>query len=106
MHAVGVRVQVKPRLRLTRRGRFVLFALFLLLSAGVIALGATASRAADPPTETVTTVVRPGDTLGSIAGRHFPDHDPVASVETIRRVNRLDGYGIYAGQELILPHDR
>ncbi|WP_281900858.1 LysM peptidoglycan-binding domain-containing protein [Phytohabitans aurantiacus] len=103
---MGVRVQVKPRLRLTRRGRFVLFALFLLLSAGVIALGATASRAADPPTETVTTVVRPGDTLWSIAGRHFPDHDPVASVETIRRVNRLDGYGIYAGQELILPHDR
>lgn len=106
MHAVGVRVQVKPRLRLTRRGRFVLFVLFLLLSAGVIALGATASRAADPPTETVTTVVLPGDTLWSIAGRHFPDHDRVASVETIRRVNRLDGYGIYAGQELVLPHDR
>lgn len=106
MHAVGVHTQVKPRLRLTRRGRLVLFAMFLLLSAGVIALGATASRAADPPAATVTTVVRPGDTLWSIAGRHFPGRDPVATVETIRRVNRLDGYDIYAGQELALPHDR
>ncbi|MCW6010553.1 LysM peptidoglycan-binding domain-containing protein [Micromonospora sp. CPCC 205371] len=106
MHAVGVRVQVKPRLRLTRRGRLVVFAMFLLLSVGVIALAATASRAADPPAETVTTVVRPGDTLWSIAGRHYPEHDPIAAVETIRRLNRLDGYDVYAGQELALPHGR
>lgn len=106
MQAVGVRVQVKPRLRLTRRGRFVLFALFLLMSAGVITVGATASQAADPPSATVTTVVQPGDTLWAIAGRHLPEHDPVAAVEAIRRINHLDGYGIYAGQELTLPHTR
>ncbi|MEH1128815.1 LysM peptidoglycan-binding domain-containing protein [Micromonospora sp. CPCC 206061] len=103
---MGVHTQVKPRLRLTRRGRLVLFALFLLLSAGVIVLGATASRAADPPAATVTMVVQEGDTLWSIAGRYFPDRDPVAAVETIRRVNRLDGYDVYAGQELALPHRR
>lgn len=94
----------KPRLRLTRRGRFVLFMVFLALSVSMVAVAASASRAADPPGARPTAVVQPGDTLWSIASRHAPGRDPLATIEEIRRLNDLDDYGIYAGQELTLPH--
>ncbi|MEJ3743507.1 LysM peptidoglycan-binding domain-containing protein [Actinomycetes bacterium KLBMP 9797] len=96
----------KPRLRLTRRGRFVLFLLFLGLSVAMVAVAASASRAADPAGERPTVVVHQGDTLWSIASRHGAGRDPVAAIEEIRRLNDLDGYAIYAGQELTLPHRR
>lgn len=103
MHAMGAHASAKPRLRLTRRGRVVLLVLFLALAAGVIVLAATASRAADPPRSAPTTVVRPGDTLWSIADRHLPRHDRAAVIEEIRRLNDLDDYTVRSGQELALP---
>ena len=42
--------------------------------------------------------VRPGDTLGGIAGRHG------VSVTTIRRANGIKGSNIRAGQTLKIPH--
>lgn len=99
----GTRRAAKPRLRLTRRGRAVVFAFFLLLAATVVTLAATASRAADPPTTPPTAVVQKGDTLWSIVDRHDLRGDRTAAIEEIRRLNALDDYTIYAGQELRLP---
>jgi len=93
----------KPRLRLTRRGRIVVFAFFLLLAAAAVTLAATASRAADPAGPVTTTVVQDGDTLWSIADRHHLDGNRRAVIEEIRRLNTLTDYTIYAGQELKLP---
>lgn len=101
--APPVRRAAKPRLRLTRRGRLVVFAFFLLLAAAAVTLAATASRAADPSGPAATTVVQQGDTLWSIADRHDLSGDRFAVIEELRRLNGLDGYTVYAGQELTLP---
>jgi hypothetical protein len=105
MNAMGAaHANGKPRLRLTRRGRVVVLVFFLMLASGVVTLAATASRAADPPGVTPTVVVRQGDTLWSVAERHRPRANRVAVIEEIRRLNGLDDYTVYAGQELALPH--
>ncbi|GFJ77799.1 LysM peptidoglycan-binding domain-containing protein [Phytohabitans houttuyneae] len=93
----------RPRLRLTRRGRVVIFAFFLLLAALAVTLAATASRAADPSGPAATTVVQQGDTLWSIADRHHLKGETRVVIEEIRRLNALEGYTVYAGQELKLP---
>ncbi|MFC7545497.1 LysM peptidoglycan-binding domain-containing protein [Plantactinospora sp. GCM10030261] len=95
-----------PPLRLTRRGRIVLIVGVLILLGAVIAVLAPASQAADPAGTSHTTVVRPGDTLWSVAERQLPDHDTYLVIAEIRRLNGLDGYTIYAGQELVLPAGR
>jgi hypothetical protein len=96
----------RGRVRLTRRGRAVAVGLLVLLATVAIALLAPASRAADPSGSLPTAVVQPGDSLWSIAERHVPGHDPVAAVEEIRRLNRLDGYTVHAGQRLAVPPTR
>jgi hypothetical protein len=104
MNAMGAaHATTKPRLRLTRRGRVVVLVFFLVLAGGVITLAATASRAADPPGITPTVVVQRGDTLWSVAERHRPHANRVAMIEEIRRLNDLNDYTVYAGQELALP---
>jgi hypothetical protein len=95
----------KPRLRLTRRGRLVLVALFLAMVGGVAALLSPASQAADPASPPAVAVVQPGDTLWSVAARHRPSVVPFAVIDEIRRLNHLDGYVVYAGQELVLPSE-
>jgi LysM repeat protein len=94
------------RLRLTRRGRAVLIGFLLLLASLVTAVVAPASRAAAPPGPARIAIVEPGDSLWSIAERHAPGHDPITAVEEIRRLNRLDGYTVHAGQRLAVPPDR
>jgi LysM domain-containing protein len=90
--------------RLTRRGRMVVFVLCLLLAGIAAALAASASRAGPADTgEPEVAVVRPGDTLWSIAARHAPSDDPYGMIEDIRRLNDLTGNTIQPGQELILP---
>ncbi|MGI5153276.1 LysM peptidoglycan-binding domain-containing protein [Plantactinospora sp. CA-294935] len=94
------------RLRLTRRGRLVVTVLLLLLVAGLAAILSPASRAADPPRSAETAVVRPGDTLWSVAERHRPSQRPFAVIDEIRLLNGLDDYTVHAGQRLILPAKR
>ena len=89
-------------LRLTRRGRRVLLGLLIALAALAVVLIAQPGQAADPSAPP-TTVVQPGDTLWSIAGRYAPGRDRVATVEDIRRLNHLQGYGLQVGQRLTLP---
>lgn len=73
----------------------------------VVLLLAPAGQAADPARgDHPVVVVRSGDTLWDIARRHAPRRDRVATVDEIRRLNRLDGYVVFAGQQLVLPRVR
>lgn len=91
--------------RLTRRGRVVLLGLCLLLVGVLAALVAPVSQAADP-SEPVVAVVRPGDTLWSVAARHLPSRDAYGTIQEIRRLNRLTDHTIHPGQRLVLPDGR
>jgi hypothetical protein len=95
----------RPQLRLTRRGRAVVLAFFVLMASLASAvLFTTASRASDPdigPPPSV--VVQPHDTLWSIATRTAPRRDPYAAVAEIQRLNGLNGYVVHPGQTLVLP---
>ncbi|MDY7086271.1 MAG: LysM peptidoglycan-binding domain-containing protein [Actinomycetota bacterium] len=104
MVANGFR-HVEPPLRLTRRGRVVVLGFLVVLATLASAvLFTTASRAEQPPAgPPPTLVVRPGDTLWDIATRTMPRRDGQAAVEELRRLNGLSGYGVAAGDVLILP---
>jgi LysM repeat protein len=92
-------------LRLTRRGRAVVLGFFILLASLASAvLLTTASRASDPETGPVpTVVVQPHDTLWSIAGRAVPDRDPYTAIAEIQRLNGLADYVVQPGDTLVLP---
>lgn len=122
-----------PPLRLTRRGKAVLWvlglSLVLLLGVAVVAglvapaTRAAAARSACAGCGELTTlpalpevspgapagpgervvVVRPGDTLWSIVAEHAPSRDPYGIIEEVRRRNDLRGHRIHAGQELVVP---
>jgi predicted metal-binding membrane protein len=96
---------VEAPLRLTRRGRAVVLAfLVLLASLASAVLFTTASRAEQAPAgPPPTVVVRSGDTLWDIAARTAPQRDGQKAVEELRRLNGLSGYGVDAGDVLILP---
>jgi LysM repeat protein len=96
----------KTPIRLTRRGRIVLFCLLLVVAGGLTGLVSAPGQAADPPGPAPMVIVQPGDTLWGIAGQHAGRRGRDATVEDIRRLNNLDGYGIDAGQRLILPRTR
>jgi len=101
MAATGV---LSPaRVRLTRRGRAVVLALLLVLAAGVIAVAAGPSLAADPPGSLPTTVVQPHDTLWKIAGRVNARRDRFRVIDDIRRLNGIADYTVHPGQRLTLP---
>jgi hypothetical protein len=53
--------------------------------------------------EPAVAVVRPGDTLWSVAARHRPSRDAYGTIEEIRRLNGLHGHTVHPGQELLLP---
>lgn len=48
-------------------------------------------------------VVRPGDTLWSIAASHYPNADPRAEIASIQQANHLKSVDVYAGERLTLP---
>jgi hypothetical protein len=97
-------------LRLTRRGRVVVLAFFILLASLASAvLWTTASRAEDPPAGPApTVVVQPDDTLWAIAARTSPGRSPHAVVAEIRRLNGLghDDIAIHVGDTLVVPLGR
>jgi len=96
----------RPGVRLTRRGRAVLVLLALLLAGLGVVSAAPASQAADPVGPAPTVVVKPGDTLWSIAARCAPGRDPFMTIDEIRRLNGLTGYTVPAGMRLTLPRRR
>ena len=77
----------------------------VLLIGAVLVLGLpVASRAmGDGPVRPATYVVRPGDTLWSIAVRVSPGSDPRGVVDRIARANGVETTRLVPGQRLILP---
>ncbi len=95
----------QPPLRLTRRGRAVVLAFFVLMASLASAiLLAGASRADGSPTGPASSVVvQPHDTLWSIAARTAPERDPFAAIAEIKKINGLEGSVVHPGQTLELP---
>jgi hypothetical protein len=96
-------VAVRPGVRLTRRGRIVVLVLLLMLASGLTALAAAPGEASGRPGPAATAVVRPGDTLWSIARRYAPARDPFETIDEIRRLNGISDYTVHPGQRLTLP---
>jgi len=95
-----------PQVRLTRRGRLVVFtgALLLVLAMGVLwGSGSVATEQPGTADPTLVVQVEAGDTLYDIAARVTTDGDVAAMVEQIEDLNRLDTSVVYAGQKLRVP---
>lgn len=97
--------QAQPRkLRLTLRGQRVLVALGFALSIALGALVGTVIGQEPLPEQTATVVVKPGDSLWSIAEAvSEPGHDLRPVMEQIAALNGLQSPTISSGQSLIVP---
>src|SRR2546423_14541863 len=89
--------------RVIGRGRLALVVLLLVVMTALTAFVATRGEASGPTGASATTVVRPGDTLWSIAQRYAPARDPFETIEEIRRLNGITDYTVQPGQRLALP---
>jgi LysM repeat protein len=99
----GIGVRRPGPARLTRRGRLVLLGLLLLLATVLTGFVAARGEASVPAGTPATVVVRPGDTLWSIAQRYAPARDPFETIDEIRRLNGITDYTVRPGQRLIIP---
>ncbi|WP_394942198.1 LysM peptidoglycan-binding domain-containing protein [Psychromicrobium sp. YIM B11713] len=97
------------RLKLTRRGRFLLFGLplMLLAVAALVLLGfATTSAHAgvgSVGTGTAQVTVQAGDSIWSIAAANAADRDPREVVAEIVELNNLDSSVLLPGQQIFVP---
>ena len=105
-----VRRAAPPPLRLTRRGRIVvavtaalLVTIISLLAAGVAQATNHASSPRAARQNLVQVVVRPGQTLWSVAESADPDQDTRVVVRQIVDLNSLSGPTVQAGQQLWVP---
>ncbi|MDT0200904.1 LysM peptidoglycan-binding domain-containing protein [Nocardioides sp. AE5] len=94
------------QLRLTRRGRLVIFTLALMVVlATVLFLGAAsmATNEAGVEQETEIVMVGYGETLWDIAGGLAASGETRDMVERIKDLNGLDSSMVMAGQEIHVP---
>lgn len=108
-----VRVAAQPRrqagpVRLTRRGRLVvfLFALAVVVTAAVwLASGSAATREEGAGGSIDVVTVAPGETLWQIASdvAAATGGDVRGAIADIQDLNTLDGSTLYAGQQLRVP---
>ncbi|TNM46111.1 LysM peptidoglycan-binding domain-containing protein [Nocardioides albidus] len=102
------RPAARGQVRLTRRGRLVVFVLALVvvaLAAVWLAAGSAATRSEGGSAEVRLVTVAPGDTLWDIASdaAATSGDDVRDMMETIQRLNTLDGSVVYVGQDLRVP---
>src|SRR5262245_7503714 len=100
------RPQARQEVRLTRRGRLVVFlgALTVVLLLGVFwGAGSVASERPGRAEPTEIVMVGPGETLWDIAAQVADDGDTGAMVERIQRMNALDSGMLTAGQKIRVP---
>jgi hypothetical protein len=97
-------------LRLTRRGRLVVAAVAALLVTVISLLAAGAAQATNhgpspraARQNLVQVVVRPGQSLWSVAENADPDQDTRAVIQQIVDLNSLSGDIVAAGQQLWVP---
>lgn len=86
-----------------RRRRTTLSAAALVVVSVLLGPVGHAFHADAAPRFPRTVVVRPGDTLWSIAGRTEPQADPRAVVEAITAANDVDPEALVPGQRLVVP---
>lgn len=99
-----VGVAALPPLRLTGRGRLVVFAVALaVVVVAVFWVFGGSSAATDQPTTTRTVIVGTGQTLWGLAADAAHDGRTGAMVTTLERMNHLDSGMVYAGQRLVVP---
>ncbi|MDN5896674.1 MAG: LysM peptidoglycan-binding domain-containing protein [Nocardioides sp.] len=106
IHATPAFTRPAPQLRLTRRGRLVVFvAAMLAVLAIAIAFGASsmATNEAGVPQETEMIMVGQGETLWDISSDLATDGDVRAMMHTIEELNALDSSMLLVGQELYVP---
>lgn len=99
--------RVAGPVRLTRRGRVVLVALFLACVLGLmVAFGglATATRSAGDPADVRIVEVQPGDTLYGLAADYAAPGDIREKVHEIRKLNGVDSV-LQPGTQLAIPLD-
>ena len=92
--------------RLTRRGRLVIFgfALMVMLVLGVVwGSGSVATLHPGTPAPTRIVVVAPGDTLFGIAAGVAKDGQVGEMVEQLQQMNGLDDPMLQVGQHLRVP---
>ena len=95
-----------PAVRLTRRGRLALLALFVALAfTALTVLGgnSAATGEAGSPVETRTVVVGEGDTLWGIASEVAAPGEVREMMYHIRELNALPSAGLQRGQRLAVP---
>ncbi len=99
------RVATDVPLRLTRRGRVVVFVLALASGlAGMLGNQAANAGTAAPGVPVETYTVRSGETLWDIAvGLAEPGQDVRDVVDDLVALNHMPGSGLTAGQQILLP---
>jgi hypothetical protein len=96
-------------LRLTRRGRIVVAATAALLVTAISLTAAVAQAVSHPAApraarqDAALVVIRPGQTLWSVAESADPDADPRLVIQRIIDLNGLTGYVIQPGERLWVP---
>ena len=98
--------RARSTVRLTRRGRLVVFltSLFLVLGVAIVlAGGAVGTGEAGQPAPTEIVQVAPGDTRWGIASEIATDGDVRSMMNEIERLNALESAGLSAGQKLRVP---
>ncbi|MFI2363324.1 LysM peptidoglycan-binding domain-containing protein [Promicromonospora sp. NPDC019610] len=94
-------------LRLTRRGRFVLVLLAMLVVAPMATWGATAvASSPGEPTEVRVHAVQPGETLWGFAEQIAkPGEDVRQAVARLQDLNEMTSGTVRVGELLLLPKD-
>ena len=95
--------RARSAIRLTRRGRLVVFLTSLFLVLGVafmLAGGAVGTGEAGQPAPTEIVQVAPGDTLWGIASELATDGEVRSVMSEIERLNALESAGLSAGKKL------
>jgi hypothetical protein len=99
----------RPEVRLTRRGRLVVFLVSLLLVLGTafVLLGGSsvATDKTGTPEPTRIEMVNDGETLWDIAAGIAGEGGTREMMSRIERLNALDSGMVYAGQRLRVPTD-
>jgi hypothetical protein len=97
-------------LRLTRRGRVVVAGLAVLLvsALSLLVTGAAQATSSAAPLSAAgrglgQVVVRPGQSLWSVAESADPDADTRLVIQQILKLNALHGDTVFAGQRLWIP---
>lgn len=99
-------IATSSSLRLTRRGRLVVFlaALLVVLAVGfALASGSVATERPGTPEPTRVVLVGPGDTLWDLAAGLADDGDVRSMMAQITDLNALDSGMVTVGQELRVP---